>query len=131
MASFITARQLSERWGCSPQHVRRLCAAGSLRAMRLGLDASRDAWRISEEAIAEYELAHTSHPAVKQPDRAPSRLSPPGPTGTAAILGPLPDGYEPRFPEAWGLPSRTTGAVSSAAGRGRSTGKKKTAPVRG
>jgi excisionase family DNA binding protein len=60
----MTPREVADRWGCSARHVRRLCAAGELRAMRLGLES----WRISLEAAEAYELAHTSGSASSTSD---------------------------------------------------------------
>jgi excisionase family DNA binding protein len=61
---YMTPREVADRWGCSARHVRRLCAAGELRAMRLGLES----WRISLEAAEAYELAHTSGSASSTSD---------------------------------------------------------------
>lgn len=126
MPTFLTPRQVAERWGCSARHVRRLCASGDLVAMRLGLDA----WRIAVSAVAAYELAHTSgsdastssegreaEPTTRQEVRPP-----------AVVDGfTLPDGYEPVYPELWNLPAKTNGAASPAAGRARGAGKQKAA----
>lgn len=60
MAAYLTPREVAERWGCSARHVRRLCASGELRAMRLGLES----WRISLEAVEAYELTRTSGQAM-------------------------------------------------------------------
>jgi excisionase family DNA binding protein len=53
--AYLTPRQLATQWQCSASHVRRLCRRGELQAMRLGSD-----WRISAEAAAAYEAAHTT-----------------------------------------------------------------------
>jgi excisionase family DNA binding protein len=115
---FLTPRQVAERWGCSPRHVRRLCRSGELRAMRLG----QDAWRISMEAVETFEQARTSGAASSTSDegRKAEVVRP--------VFGVLVEsGADLVLPERWWESQPTTGAASSAAGRGRSTGKKKTA----
>jgi excisionase family DNA binding protein len=122
MAAFLTPAEIAERWGRSPEHVQRLCASGQLGALKTG----RRGWRISPEALAAYEAARTTGSVSRassegrKPERAPVRTAPP--------IGPLPDGYEPRFPEAWGLPAKT--AASPAAGRGRSAERTRRGRVR-
>lgn len=107
MAIYLTPREVAERWSCSARHVRRLCQSGELRAMRLGLDA----WRISVAAVEAYELARTSGsdaaPSTegRKQETAPRQeeIRPP-----AVVDGfTLPDGYEPVFPELWGVETPT------------------------
>ena len=116
--TFLTPRQVAERWGCSPRHVRRLCASGELRAMRLGIDA----WRISLEAVEAYEAAQTSGPVPSTSHERPT----PEPIATAAEGVVLPADYEPVFPALWGMAPEE--AAQPAARRGGSAQRK--APVR-
>jgi excisionase family DNA binding protein len=79
---YMTPREVADRWGCSARHVRRLCAAGELRAMRLGLES----WRISLEAAEAYELAHTSGSASSTSDE--------GRKAYIVARGPIPAGFQ-------------------------------------
>jgi excisionase family DNA binding protein len=107
MSDFMAPRQLAERWNCSARHVRRLCASGELRAMRLG----QEAWRISLGAVAEYEYAHST-PEVGGPDPAPKTQEVRPVTTVAGFT--LPDDYVPVFPHLWpGHEARTKKAASS------------------
>lgn len=108
-ASFLTPREVAERWGCSARHIRRLCGSGELRAMRLGLES----WRISMDAVSEYEQRHTSEPAAPAPTAAPKtqEVRP-----TAVVDGfTLPADYTPCFPDLWPghAPQTKKGALSS------------------
>lgn len=82
MASRLTAVEVAERWGVSPKTVRKLCARGQLRALRIG-----DTWRIAPGDVEAFEQAHTTGattaPAPTQPDR-PARQ---GPTRTVSMGG--------------------------------------------
>lgn len=109
MAAYLTPRQVAERWSCSARHVRRLCASGELTAMRLGLDA----WRIGVSAVEAYELAHTSG-AVEAPPATTSAPKPKEVRPPAVVDGfTLPDGYEPVFPDLWGVGAPTKKAPVS------------------
>jgi excisionase family DNA binding protein len=55
VSAMLTPAQVAAAWQCSAGHVRKLCRTGALRAMRLGSD-----WRISEQAVADYEAANTT-----------------------------------------------------------------------
>jgi excisionase family DNA binding protein len=110
VAVYMTPREVAARWGCSARHVRRLCASGELRAMRLGLES----WRISLEAVTEYELAHTSGPAITPTALAPEPIRP--------VFGVLAEaGGDLVLPERWW-------EGETASPRTRTT--KKAAPVR-
>lgn len=112
--SHLTTKQLAERWGCHPSTVTSLIRRGQLAAMRLGTD-----WRISEEAAAAYERAHTTSAETSTPT-----ASAPTPEPIRPVFGVLEEGRV--LGERW-WERETTGAASSAAGRGRATGKKKAA----
>lgn len=109
MPTYLTPRQVSERWNCSARHVRRLCASGELRAMRLGLEA----WRIAVADVETFEQRKTSgsDPDASSEARqqeARQEVRPP-----AVVDGfTLPDGYVPVFPKLWGLPPTTKKAAS-------------------
>lgn len=53
--------QVAALWACSAGQVRKLCRTGQLRAMRLGSD-----WRISQEAVSDFEAAHTTSAPAQQ-----------------------------------------------------------------
>lgn len=94
MAQYMTPREVGERWHCSPRHVRRLCASGRLRGMRIGLDA----WRIPLAAVEAYEAANTSAPSNEAPKpEAPKEVHRPITIDGFA----LPADYSPVFPELW------------------------------
>src|SRR5688572_25734705 len=100
MATFLTSRQVAERWECSPRQVQRLCASGGLRAMQLGVQS----WRIALADVEAYERAHTT--AATDVAKAPA----PAPASREEVRPPvsidgfaLPDGYEPVFPDLWGV----------------------------
>jgi excisionase family DNA binding protein len=97
--TYLTPRQVADRWACSPRHVRRLCAAGELRAMRLGLDA----WRISIESVEAFEQARTSTTpaaATETPKQEASRSREVQPA-TVVDGFTLPADYVPCFPDLW------------------------------
>lgn len=56
MATYLTPADVAQRWGCSPEHVQRLCKSGALAAMRL----EGRGWRIKPEAVADYEWRHST-----------------------------------------------------------------------
>lgn len=104
MALYMTPREVAERWRCSPRQVRRLCADGDLRAMRLGIEN----WRIAVADVEAYEAARTTAPAPKRQTMRPAAA----PTPPVVLDGfTLPEGYEPRFPELWGLAAPTKKAA--------------------
>lgn len=49
-----TPDMLADRWGCSGETVRKLCATGRLPAFRVGVQ-----WRIRPEVVEEYEQCGT------------------------------------------------------------------------
>ena len=111
MAAQLTPAQLAAEWQCSASYVRRLCRTGALRAMRLGSD-----WRISREAISEYEQRHTAQAATDAtPDVALRQRTP----LLLTALPDLPADYSPVFGDLW--PDH---AVRPAARRGGSVNKK-------
>jgi excisionase family DNA binding protein len=90
--TFLTPREVAARWGCSARHVRRLCAAGELRAMRLGLES----WRISLETVEAYEHAHTSGAASSTSDEGRKAEA------VRPVFGVLPEATGPLvLPERW------------------------------
>lgn len=119
---YLTTAQLAERWACAPSYVRKLARRGVLAGMRLGVD-----WRFSLAAVEAYERARTTEPAEIETMPVTTPTAP-----DLVTLAPgdfeLPAGYEPRFPHLWGMTRED--AASSAAGRGRTAGRKKTAPQR-
>lgn len=118
MATFLTPRQVAERWACSTRTVERLCHSGELPAMRLGLHR----WRIGLAAVEAYELAHTSGTTESAPSIEARKAEPIRP-----VFGALEETGRPLGERWW----EDDDAASSAVGRGRSTGTKKTAPVGG
>jgi excisionase family DNA binding protein len=115
MSAYLTPQQVARVWACSGETVRRLCASGELRAVRVGA-----LWRIPAEALEEYRQRHTVAAAP------PVQASPPAPMPVA--LGPLPDlpaDYEPVFPELW-----PTHVARPATRRGGSARTKRAASVR-
>jgi excisionase family DNA binding protein len=54
MSYYYTVKELSQRWGVVPSTVNGLLRKRELTGMRVG-----KAWRIPEEAVQEYEEAHT------------------------------------------------------------------------
>lgn len=113
MALYLTARQVAERWGCSTRQVQRLCHSGALRAMRLGLES----WRIRLADVETYELAKANRPA-----EGPSSARPDEPI--RPVFGAVGEGARRPLGERW-WERETNDAASSAAGRGRATGKEK------
>lgn len=131
MAAYLTPAEVAARWACSPTHVRRLCRAGRLAAMRLGSD-----WRIGEGAVAAYEARHTVGAPADPSDETPKpetsrRREEVRSQVTAVGGGALPADFEPVFPDLWGRDSRSKTAAmpaSPAGGRGRSA-RKEMAPL--
>lgn len=64
MTAYLTPAIIAERWDCSAGHVRRLCASGELVALKIG----DRGWRITPEALAAYEAAHTNAVATGEGD---------------------------------------------------------------
>lgn len=60
--SYLTPADLAVRWGCSPEHIQRLCKRGELRAMKLG----RRGWRIAPSDAEAFEAHH-----INEPESAP------------------------------------------------------------
>lgn len=96
MAAFLTARQVGERWGCSPKTVKRLAERGELAAMKLGAD-----WRIGTAAVEAYEQRHTT--SAESVQAAPTAGVQKQEVGATTAVGgfTLPDDYEPCFPDLW------------------------------
>lgn len=92
---FMTPRQVAERWSCSTRHVRRLCEAEQLTAMRIGLTN----WRIAVSAVEAYEDGHTTTVEPEQPasDSAPREVR----HASTADGFTLPADYSPVFPDLW------------------------------
>lgn len=109
MPAYLKPSEVAERWGVSERQVERLCAAGRLRAMKLG------GWRIRTADVEAYELAQANRPAsTESPKTEPIR----------PVFGVLEEGARRPLGERW-WEQETNDAASSAAGRGRSTGKEK------
>lgn len=109
--TYLTPKQLADRWQCSERHIERLCASGRLRAARLS------GWRITEEEAAGYEAAQANRPASSEgPKTEPGR----------PVFGVLEEGARRPLGERW-WERETNDAASPAAGRGRSPKTKKTA----
>jgi excisionase family DNA binding protein len=113
MALFLTPREVAARWGCSARHVQELAQAGRLQAMRLG----RRGWRIPVAAVEAYEAGHTT--ACESAQAAPTTA----PASAPEVRSELPSVGRLALPDRW-WENPTLSAVSSAAGRGRSTGKR-------
>jgi hypothetical protein len=84
----LTVAELAKRWGIDPHNVLSFIHAGQLKAfnvaaIRAGLSqsakerregkVSRPRWRISLEAIAEFEAARSSRPAARPRRKAGRR----------------------------------------------------------
>jgi excisionase family DNA binding protein len=116
-AAYLTPREVAERWRPSVRHINRMAQTGRIPAVRI-----EGGWRFSLASVTEYELAHTSGAASSTSDegRKAEVVRP--------VFGVLDEATGPLvLPERWWESQPTTGAASSAAGRGRSTGKKKAA----
>jgi len=116
----MTTAEVAERWACDPSTVTARARSGALIGMRLGTD-----WRFSMAAVEAYERAHTTAPDSAASNAGQKQEATPAPIRPVfAVLEetgvPLP------LPERW-WEQETNSAASSAAGRGRSTGKKKAA----
>ena len=116
MAAFMTPREVADRWGCSARHVQELAQAGRLQAMRLG----RRGWRIPVAAVEAYEAGHTT--ACESAQAATTTA----PASAPEVRSALPSVGRLALPDRW-WENPTLAAGSSAAGCGRSTGKKKAA----
>lgn len=66
----LTPAEYAEALGVSPQHVRRCCESGSIKAIRLSAGDKRTVWRIpfDREAIEEMALANASAPIERKED---------------------------------------------------------------
>ena len=61
-----TPRDVADLWQCSTEHVLDLIRSGRLRGFSLSTPGSkRPRWRVSTDAIAEYESQHSAQVAVK------------------------------------------------------------------
>jgi excisionase family DNA binding protein len=72
-----TPPQLADEWGCRADAVRHLCETGKLRAFKVG----KSHWRITDEAVREYERGETPPPAEppRRRRRSTRREIPTGP----------------------------------------------------
>lgn len=96
MAAYLTARQVAERWACSPKTVIRLAERGQIAGVRVG-----DLWRFGVAAVEAYELAHTTSAETVQaaPTSAPRTQEVRPPTIVDGFA--LPADYEPVFKDLW------------------------------
>lgn len=96
MAAYLTARQVAERWACSPKTVIRLAERGALAGVRVG-----DLWRFGVAAVEAYEAAHTTAAETVQPapTPAPRKQEVRPPTTVDGFT--LPADYEPVFKDLW------------------------------
>lgn len=102
MATFLTAQQVAERWGCSERTVQRLAQTGELPAMRLG-----SSWRVCLAALEAYEALHANTPAPAASGSAPSNE-----VAKREVLGAP---KNPVFPHLWGMaPATRTGTKKAA-----------------
>lgn len=66
LTTYRTPRELAELWQCSVEHVLDLIRSGRLRGFSLSKPGSkRPRWRVSTDAITEYESQHCAQVAVK------------------------------------------------------------------
>lgn len=141
MAEYLTTREVAAKLRFSTRTIRKMCERGQLRAMQgVGLGN----WRIPADEVEAYEQRNTRSAEAVQPAPTRAQLEHAvtvlnnGPLGPGAnqreVSAPvkldgftLPADYVPVFPAAWGMTPEE--AASRAAGRGRSTGKKKASSV--
>jgi hypothetical protein len=70
MTQYSTPKELAERWRTSAESIIALIRAGRLRAFTLSPPGSpKPRWKISPDAIAEYEARHAARPPAKAPAR--------------------------------------------------------------
>jgi excisionase family DNA binding protein len=93
VATFLTPREVGERWHCSPRHVRRLAERHQLPGLRVG-----GAWRFSLDSVEAYEAGHTTA-CESAPTTAPAPKEVQLATGAAGFT--LPADYEPVFKDLW------------------------------
>jgi excisionase family DNA binding protein len=64
MSSTLSVRDLTERYGVSEHTVLAWIASGELRAVNVGRrpSAKKPRWRITQEALAAFEMARTPTP---------------------------------------------------------------------
>lgn len=74
-ATFSPA-DIAARYGCKPEKILAWIASGELRALNTGtsLNGKKPRWRITAQALEDFERARTTQPA-KEPQRR--RKSPP------------------------------------------------------
>lgn len=114
MAAHLTPRDVAQQWQCHPDTVTKLCRRGLLRALRIGT-----AWRITPEAVAEYEARHTSEPTAA-PTPATNGVAVRQTVSHLSALPELPADYVPVFGDQW-----PTHVARPATRRGGSASKKK------
>jgi len=71
---YRTPQEVAELWQCTTEHVLDLIRSGRLRAFSLSKPGSkRPRWRISADAIAEYESRHQAGapPATSESSKKP------------------------------------------------------------
>lgn len=114
-ATVLTPAQLAERWSVSVRTVQRLCETHQIAAFRVG-----EQWRIPLAVVEAYEAetqAETQTPETPRPSSAPTREEA-APAYIPVVAGVVP--WRSAVIEA-----------PAGAGRGRATGKRKTASVNG
>lgn len=72
----LNVRAIAKRWGCGIDQVRRLIAAGELRAINIGLGNQRARWVVSESEIKAFEQRRSNQqpvPRRRSPQITPKR----------------------------------------------------------
>jgi len=71
MSSTFSVKDLCDRFGVSEHTVLAWIAAGELKALHVGrrLGAKKPRWRVTQEALAAFELARTPTPPAPQSRR--------------------------------------------------------------
>lgn len=66
----ITPPTLARRWGVHPEKIWHWIRTGELRAINVALSTNtRPRWRITEEAVAEFESVRSSQPKIRSTRR--------------------------------------------------------------
>lgn len=91
MAALLTPSQIAAEWGCTPEHVQRLCKRGELRAMKLG----KRGWRIAPADLEAFEIHHMQEPEAAPELNIPRKSRAARPSQPPAVK--LDGGYIPVF----------------------------------
>jgi len=69
-ANCVTPPELAKRWRAKPETIIALIRSGALRAFTLSpAGSSRPRWKISADAVVEYENRHAAKPPAATPPR--------------------------------------------------------------